>query len=264
MHRFNKSQQDGFLPHIEDGTFDFIGATTENPSFELNNALLSRLRVYVLQSLTTDDIIAVINRALQDEQRGLGDRALEVSDETMQLLAGLADGDARRALNMLEIAADFARTEGDVNLIDEDTIKQVAGDNLRRFEKGGDAFYDQISALHKSVRGSSPDASLYWLARMLDGGADPFYVARRVVRMASEDIGNADPRGLQLALNAWEATRTTGQSRRRAGPCTGCQLTLPVCQKVTPSIVPGRKSSQMFEIRVHTRFRCIFGMRRRN
>lgn len=210
VHRFNKSQQDGFLPHIEDGTFDFIGATTENPSFELNNALLSRLRVYVLQSLTAGDIITVINRALQDEQRGLGDRSLKISDEAMQLLAGLADGDARRALNMLEIAADFAHEEGDVKLIGEDTIKQVAGDNLRRFDKGGDTFYDQISALHKSVRGSSPDASLYWLARMLDGGADPFYVARRVVRMASEDIGNADPRGLQLALNAWEALERLG------------------------------------------------------
>lgn len=210
VHRFNKSQQDGFLPHIEDGTFDFIGATTENPSFELNNALLSRLRVYVLQSLTAGDIITVINRALQDEQRGLGDRSLKISDEALQLLAGLADGDARRALNMLEIAADFARKEGDVNLLDKDTIRQVAGDNLRRFDKGGDTFYDQISALHKSVRGSSPDASLYWLARMLDGGADPFYVARRVVRMASEDIGNADPRGLQLALNAWEALERLG------------------------------------------------------
>ena len=164
VHRFNKSQQDGFLPHIEDGTFDFIGATTENPSFELNNALLSRLRVYVLQSLTAGDIITVINRALQDEQRGLGDRSLKISDEALQLLAGLADGDARRALNMLEIAADFARKEGDVNLLDKDTIRQVAGDNLRRFDKGGDTFYDQISALHKSVRGSSPDASLYWLA----------------------------------------------------------------------------------------------------
>lgn len=210
VHRFNKSQQDGFLPHIEDGTFDFIGATTENPSFELNNALLSRLRVYVLKSLTTDDIIAVLTRALQDNQRGLGDLSIEVSAEAMHLLSGLADGDARRALNMLEIAADFARKDKNVNRIDEDTIKQVAGDNLRRFDKGGDTFYDQISALHKSVRGSSPDASLYWLARMLNGGADPFYVARRVVRMASEDIGNADPRGLQLALNAWEALERLG------------------------------------------------------
>ena len=210
VHRFNKSQQDGFLPHIEDGTFDFIGATTENPSFELNNALLSRLRVYVLKSLTTDDIIAVLTRALQDNQRGLGDLSIEVSAEAMHLLSGLADGDARRALNILEIAADFARKDKNVNRIDEETIKQVAGDNLRRFDKGGDTFYDQISALHKSVRGSSPDASLYWLARMLDGGADPFYVARRVVRMASEDIGNADPRGLQLALNAWEALERLG------------------------------------------------------
>lgn len=210
VHRFNKSQQDGFLPHIEDGTFDFIGATTENPSFELNNALLSRLRVYVLQSLTEDDIREVLERAMQDAQRGLGELSLQVSDDALSLLAGLADGDARRALNMLEIAADFARLEMGVNTLDEESIKQVTGDNLRRFDKGGDAFYDQISALHKAVRGSSPDASLYWLARMLDGGADPFYVARRVVRMASEDIGNADPRGLQLALNAWEALERLG------------------------------------------------------
>jgi putative ATPase len=210
VHRFNKSQQDGFLPHIEDGTFDFIGATTENPSFELNNALLSRLRVYVLKSLTKGDIIDVLKRALQDQHKGLGQQSIEVSDGAMQLLAALADGDARRALNMLEIAADLARAVDDIQLIDEQTIKQLAGDNMRRFDKGGDAFYDQISALHKSVRGSSPDASLYWLARMLDGGADPFYVARRVVRMASEDIGNADPRALQLALNAWEALERLG------------------------------------------------------
>ncbi|GBE09394.1 replication-associated recombination protein A [bacterium BMS3Bbin11] len=210
VHRFNKTQQDGFLPHIEDGTFDFIGATTENPSFELNNALLSRLRVYVLKSLTEDDIIEVLQRAITDRQRGLGDLFISITDEALRLLAGLADGDARRSLNMLEIAVDFARTVDGRQLIDKEAIKQVAGDNLRRFDKGGDAFYDQISALHKSVRGSSPDAALYWLARMLDGGADPFYVARRVVRMASEDIGNADPRGLQLALNAWEALERLG------------------------------------------------------
>jgi putative ATPase len=192
VHRFNKAQQDGFLPHIEDGTFDFIGATTENPSFELNNALLSRLRVYVLKSLSEDDIIEVLQRAIADRHRGLGELSIHIT------------------LNMLEIAVDFARTVDGKPQIDEETIKQVAGDNLRRFDKGGDAFYDQISALHKSVRGSSPDASLYWLARMLDGGADPFYVARRVVRMASEDIGNADPRGLQLALNAWETLERLG------------------------------------------------------
>jgi putative ATPase len=210
VHRFNKAQQDGFLPHIEDGTFDFIGATTENPSFELNNALLSRLRVYVLKSLTEGDIVDVLQRALADTSRGLGDFSISITEEALQLLARLADGDARRSLNMLEIAVDFARTVDGKPHIDVETIKQVAGDNLRRFDKGGDAFYDQISALHKSVRGSSPDASLYWLARMLDGGADPFYVARRVVRMASEDIGNADPRGLQLALNAWEALERLG------------------------------------------------------
>ncbi len=210
VHRFNKAQQDGFLPHIEDGTFDFIGATTENPSFELNNALLSRLRVYVLRSLTEDDILGVLQRAISDRQHGLGELSLEVTDEALQLLARLADGDARRSLNMLEIAVDFACTSESQPVIDEAVIRRVAGDKSRRFDKGGDAFYDQISALHKSVRGSSPDAALYWLARMLDGGADPFYVARRVVRMASEDIGNADPRALQLALNAWEALERLG------------------------------------------------------
>ncbi len=210
VHRFNKAQQDGFLPHIEDGTFDFIGATTENPSFELNNALLSRLRVYVLKSLTEGDLIEVLQRAVTDQQRGLGELSIDINAEALRLLSALADGDARRALNMLEIAADFARAAKGQLLIDEETIKQVVGDKLRRFDKGGDAFYDQISALHKSVRGSSPDGALYWLARMLDGRADPFYVARRVVRMASEDIGNADPRGLQLALNAWEALERLG------------------------------------------------------
>ena len=210
VHRFNKAQQDGFLPYIEDGTFEFIGATTENPSFELNNALLSRLRVYVLKSLSEEDIIAVLSRALTDMERGLGERQIEISEQAMRMLAGLADGDARRALNMLEIAADFASADDGSCRIDEGVLVQLVGDHLRRFDKGGDAFYDQISALHKAVRGSSPDAALYWLARMLDGGADPFYIARRVVRMASEDIGNADPRGLQLAINAWEALERLG------------------------------------------------------
>jgi putative ATPase len=164
----------------------------------------------VLKSLSEDDIIEVLQRAIADRHRGLGELSIHITDEALRLLAKLADGDARRSLNMLEIAVDFARTVDGKPQIDEETIKQVAGDNLRRFDKGGDAFYDQISALHKSVRGSSPDASLYWLARMLDGGADPFYVARRVVRMASEDIGNADPRGLQLALNAWETLERLG------------------------------------------------------
>jgi len=211
VHRFNKSQQDGFLPYIEDGTFAFIGATTENPSFEINNALLSRLRVYVLKSLSEGDILAVLKRALADRQHGLAGLGLEVSDEALAMLASLADGDARRALNMLEIAADLAERDGQgLSTIGESDIARVAGENVQRFDKGGDAFYDQISALHKSVRGSAPDAALYWLARMLEGGCDPFYVARRVVRMASEDIGNADPRALRLALDAWDVLQRLG------------------------------------------------------
>jgi putative ATPase len=210
VHRFNKSQQDGFLPHIEDGTFAFIGATTENPSFEINNALLSRLRVYVLKSLDEAAVIKVMQRALSDKERGLGERRLSITDKALQLLAHIADGDARRALNMLEIAADLSEEADGEYHIDESSLQLVAGDHLRRFDKGGDAFYDQISALHKSVRGSSPDGALYWLARMLDGGCDPMYVARRVVRMASEDIGNADPRALQIALDAWQTLERLG------------------------------------------------------
>jgi putative ATPase len=208
VHRFNKSQQDAFLPHVEDGTFIFIGATTENPSFELNNALLSRARTYVLKALDADDVGAVIDRALADATRGLGELALEMAPEVRKRLAELADGDARRALNLLEIMADLAGPGG---TLDEALLGEVAGGaSLRRFDKGGEAFYDQISALHKAVRGSSPDAALYWLARMLDGGCDPLYLARRAVRMASEDIGNADPRALALALDAWDVVERLG------------------------------------------------------
>ena len=206
VHRFNKSQQDAFLPHVEDGTVVFIGATTENPSFELNNALLSRARTYVLKPLTDSDIEAILDKAMSDRERGLGGLELSLSDEARRLLATAADGDARRALNLLEIASDL--TEG--KEIDLSLVEEVVTGTLRRFDKGGEAFYDQISALHKSVRGSAPDASLYWLARMIDGGCDPLYVARRVVRMASEDIGNADPRALELALNAWEVQERLG------------------------------------------------------
>ena len=206
VHRFNKSQQDAFLPHVEDGTLVFIGATTENPSFELNNALLSRARTYVLKSLTPEHIEQIIRQALSDSERGLGNRALELAADNCRLLAEAADGDARRALNLLELAADL--TEGEE--IDRRVIEEVASGTLRRFDKGGEAFYDQISALHKSVRGSAPDAALYWLARMIDGGCDPLYVARRVVRMASEDIGNADPRALEIALNAWDTQERLG------------------------------------------------------
>ncbi len=199
-HRFNKSQQDAFLPHIEDGTIYFIGATTENPSFELNNALLSRVRTYVLKPLTEQDIAIIVTQALEDEERGLGVFSLQIEPDALNLLSKLADGDARRALNLLEMTADLV--EG--NTITRALIGQVAGDGNRRFDKGGDQFYEQISALHKSVRGSNPDAALYWLCRMLDGGCDPGYVARRMVRMASEDIGNADPRALTMCIDAWE------------------------------------------------------------
>lgn len=210
VHRFNKSQQDAFLPHIEDGTITFIGATTENPSFELNNALLSRARVYVLKSLSSDDIVHVLQKALHDTQNGLGDLNLQINDELLQRLAQVADGDARRALNLLEIASELAEGEHPA-IISESVLNEVLSGGLpRRFDNHGEAFYDQISALHKSVRGSSPDASLYWLARMLDGGCDPLYLARRVVRMASEDIGNADPRALTLALNAWDVQERLG------------------------------------------------------
>ncbi|MDH5785946.1 MAG: replication-associated recombination protein A [Chromatiales bacterium] len=210
VHRFNKSQQDAFLPYVEDGTFTFIGATTENPSFELNNALLSRARVYVLKSLTSEDIDAVLRRAINDRERGLGERNIELSDELRLRIAEVADGDARRSLNLLEIAADLAEKEEGREVVLEETLNEILAGGVRRFDKGGEAFYDQISALHKSVRGSKPDAALYWFARMIDGGVDPLYVARRVVRMASEDIGNADPRGLELSLNAWDVQERLG------------------------------------------------------
>ncbi len=206
VHRFNKGQQDAFLPHVEEGTLIFIGATTENPSFELNNALLSRARVYVLKPLSIEALERVIDRALADPVRGPGDQGLTLDPKQRQLLAEAADGDARRALNLLELAVDL--TEG--SEIGADVVAELLAGQVRRFDKGGDVFYDQISALHKSVRGSAPDAALYWLARMIDGGCDPRYIARRVVRMASEDIGNADPRALELALNAWEVQERLG------------------------------------------------------
>jgi putative ATPase len=205
VHRFNKAQQDAFLPYVEDGTLTFVGATTENPSFELNNALLSRARVYVLKALSEDDLLAVLRRALRNEERGLGGR-YSISDEALQTIAAAADGDARRALNLLELAADLAEDER----ITEPTVAEVASGGRRRFDKQGEYFYDQISALHKSIRGTDPDASLYWLARMLDGGCDPLYIARRLIRVASEDIGNADPRALGLTLDAWEVYERLG------------------------------------------------------
>lgn len=209
VHRFNKSQQDAFLPHVEDGTVYFVGATTENPSFALNNALLSRARVYVLNALTADDLLAVIDIALSDKVRGLGGLAIEIADDIKQQFAQAADGDARRLLNLLEIAVELAAAKGG-QAVNEAIAKEVLSGGVRRFDNQGEEFYNQISALHKSVRGSSPDASLYWLCRMMDGGCDLSYLARRVVRMASEDIGNADPRALQICINAWEAQERLG------------------------------------------------------
>ncbi|MCH7816188.1 MAG: replication-associated recombination protein A [Proteobacteria bacterium] len=210
VHRFNKAQQDAFLPHIENGTVLFIGATTENPSFELNNALLSRTRVYLLKPLTESDLENVIENALQDQARGLGKLNLQLSAGQKQILARAGDGDARRALNYLEILSDMAEPEDGVRVISDQHLAQVVAEGYRRFDKGGDSFYEQISALHKAVRGSSPDGALYWLARMLDGGCDPLYIARRLVRMASEDIGVADPRALQLCLNCWDTYTRLG------------------------------------------------------
>jgi putative ATPase len=206
VHRFNKSQQDAFLPHIEKGVILFVGATTENPSFELNSALLSRCRVHVMDAVPASAIVEALRRALSDNERGLGTMQIRIADAALELIAQAADGDVRRALTLLEIAADVA-TDG---VIDETTLTQVLADRTRRFDKGGEQFYDQISALHKSVRSSDADAALYWFARMLDGGCDPAYLARRMTRMAIEDIGLADPRALQLALEAWDTYERLG------------------------------------------------------
>jgi len=206
VHRFNKAQQDTFLPYLEDGTLTFVGATTENPSFEVVSALLSRARVYVLRSLTVADIEALLGAALSDRERGLGTEGIAAEPAALELIAQAADGDGRRALNMLELAAGLAQaSESGARLITLAVAQEVASGGRRRFDKGGDQFYDQISALHKAVRGTDPDGALYWLCRMLDGGCDPLYIARRVVRMAVEDVGIADPRAFALTLDAWEA-----------------------------------------------------------
>ncbi|MFP5465636.1 MAG: replication-associated recombination protein A, partial [Gammaproteobacteria bacterium] len=210
VHRWNRAQQDALLPHVENGTVTLIGATTENPSFELNNALLSRARVYLLRPLTVADLERLIERALTDTERGLGALDIRFAPELRPTLAAMADGDARRLLGLLELAADIAPETADGRIIDEAVLKELAGESWRRFDKGGEAFYDQISALHKAVRGSAPDAALYWLARMLDGGCEPLYIARRVLRMASEDIGLADPRALTLALEALQTYERLG------------------------------------------------------
>ncbi len=209
VHRFNKSQQDAFLPHVEDGTFYFVGATTENPSFALNNALLSRARVYVLNALTIADLRSVLDQTLDDKDRGLGAMEIVLAEAIKQQFAQAADGDARRLLNLLDIAAELALSQNSLE-ITQTIADEVLSGGVRRFDNQGEEFYNQISALHKSVRGSSPDAALYWLCRMIDAGCDLSYLARRIVRMASEDIGNADPRGLQIALNAWEAQERLG------------------------------------------------------
>ena len=210
VHRFNKSQQDAFLPQVENGTVYLIGATTENPSFQLNNALLSRTRVYVLKSLDEAALLKLIENVLSDKERGLADRGIMLPMDVRELLVSAVDGDGRRLLNILEIAVDMAIIDNNQSQITLSLISELLTGSVRRFDKQGDAFYDQMSALHKSVRGSAPDAALYWFCRMLDGGCDPLYLARRVVRIASEDIGNADPKALRIALDAWETQERLG------------------------------------------------------
>ncbi|MFO0030301.1 MAG: replication-associated recombination protein A [Pseudomonadota bacterium] len=219
VHRFNKAQQDAFLPHVERGVVVLVGATTENPSFELNSALLSRCRVHVLDAVSPEAIARALHRALDDPQRGLGGRGLSVDQDTLDESARAADGDVRRALTLLEIAADLAQD----GRIARATLEQVLADRTRRFDKGGEQFYDQVSALHKSVRSSDPDAALYWLVRMLDGGCDPHYLARRLLRMAIEDVGLGDPRALAMAVDAWQAYERLGSPE---GELALAQLTL--------------------------------------
>jgi len=213
VHRFNKAQQDAFLPAIERGIIVFIGATTENPSFELNSALLSRCRVHVLEAISAEDIVVALQQALDDDQRGLGALQLKLQDDALHSIAQAADGDVRRALTFLEIASELARD----GVIDRDTLTRVLAERTRRFDKGGEQFYDQISALHKSVRSSDPDAALYWLTRMLDGGCDPLYLARRMLRMTVEDIGLADPRAWRMALDAWDTYERLGSPEGELG-----------------------------------------------
>ncbi|MEH8030688.1 replication-associated recombination protein A [Gallibacterium anatis] len=210
VHRFNKSQQDAFLPYIEDGTIIFIGATTENPSFELNSALLSRARVYLLKSLNIDEIVEVLQRALQDKQFGYGNQIINLEDGLLAMLAEYVNGDARLALNCLELMVDMAEETPKGKLLTKQLLVDTLGERQARFDKQGDRYYDLISALHKSVRGSAPDAALYWYARIITAGGDPLYVARRLLAIASEDIGNADPRAMEVALNAWDCFTRVG------------------------------------------------------
>jgi putative ATPase len=211
VHRFNKSQQDAFLPHIEDGTFIFVGATTENPSFALNNAILSRARVYVLKALEQADLFNVIERALREDVE-LSQKHIEIAENAKQALCQASDGDARKVLNLLEQAVDLTTEQQGKYLVDQHVLSQVLPTHLAKYDKGGDEFYDLISAFHKSVRGSSPDGALYWYCRILAGGGDPLYVARRLLAIATEDIGNADPRAMEVALNAWDIFQRVGPS----------------------------------------------------
>lgn len=210
VHRFNKSQQDAFLPYIEDGTVTFIGATTENPSFELNNALLSRARVYVLKSLSKEDLNDVITQALTDKERGLGLANIVLDEQAKSMLIDMSTGDARRLLNYLELSADFLPSDSTNKTLTVEMVKLAVGEKVAQYDKNGDQFYDLISAFHKSVRGSAPDAALYWYARMLVAGCDPLYVARRLLAIATEDIGNADPKAMQICLNAWDIFQRVG------------------------------------------------------
>ncbi|KTG20984.1 recombination factor protein RarA [Pseudoalteromonas sp. XI10] len=211
VHRFNKSQQDAFLPHIEDGTFIFVGATTENPSFALNNAILSRARVYVLKALEQADLFNVIERALREDVE-LSQKHIDIAENAKQALCQASDGDARKVLNLLEQAVDLTTEQQGKYLVDQHVLSQVLPTHLAKYDKGGDEFYDLISAFHKSVRGSSPDGALYWYCRILAGGGDPLYVARRLLAIATEDIGNADPRAMEVALNAWDIFQRVGPS----------------------------------------------------
>ncbi len=210
VHRFNKSQQDAFLPHIEDGTIIFIGATTENPSFELNNALLSRARIYILKPLQAVEILKILQMAIADTERGLGNETLVLEDDVLTLLADYVNGDARFALNCLELMVDMAQDSAQGKVLNKTLLTEVLGERQARFDKGGDRYYDLISALHKSIRGSSADGALYWYARILTAGGDPLYVARRLLAIASEDIGNADPRAMQIAIAAWDCFTRVG------------------------------------------------------
>lgn len=210
VHRFNKSQQDAFLPYIENGTIIFIGATTENPSFELNNALLSRARTYILKPLQAVEILKILQNALADKTRGLGSESFVLEDDVLSLLSDYVNGDARYALSCLELMADMAQSTSKGKVLNKTLLTEILGERQARFDKGGDRYYDLISALHKSIRGSSPDGALYWFTRILAAGGDPLYVARRLLAIASEDVGNADPRAMQIALAAWDCYTRVG------------------------------------------------------